>query len=265
MNRKHIFAIFLSGILFYSGFSAAQDQESEGQLFVVLELMKVDNSQENAYAETENFWEKIHQERVKTGAIVGWHFWSLRPGGEHQGYQYMTATLYDDPVKMMEGDDILAALQNAYPEMSEKERNEKFEQTADSRDLGTRMYMELIARTEDDFEMKPGMVASMEMMKADLESYAAYETAEMGVFQPYQQQRVASGNLGSWVLLRSISPIGNDAYASHVTANMYEGWEQAMSAEFQPTDTASQEDVDAGLKTRDFKFGYLMVLEKIVN
>ncbi len=74
----------------------------------------------------------------------------------------MTATLYDDPVKMMEGDDILAALQNAYPEMSEN-------------------------------------------------------------------------------------------------------WEQAMSAEFQPTDSASQEVVDAGLKTRDFKLGYFMVLEKIVN
>lgn len=265
MNRKHIFAMILSGILFFSGFCLAQTQESEKRLFVVLELMKVDNSQENAYAETESFWEKIHQERVKTGAIVGWDLWALRPGGEHQGYQYMTATLYDDPVKMMKGDDILAALEKAYPKMSDKERNKKFEQTADSRDLGSRMYMEVIATTEDDFEMKPGMVASMELMKADLGSYAAYETAEMDVFQPYQQQRVANGNLGSWVLLRSMSPIGSDAYASHVTANMYEDWEQAMSAEFQPTDSVSQEVVDAGLKTRDFKLGYLMVLEKMVR
>lgn len=265
MNMKYIFSIILAGILLYSGFSTAQNQEPGDRLFVVLELMKVDNSQESAYAETENFWEKIHQERIKAGDIVGWDLWSLRPGGEHQGYQYMTATLYDDPVKMMEGGDILAALQNAYPKMSDKERNKKFEQTVDSRDLGSRMYMEVIARTEDDFEMKPGMVASMELMKADLESYAAYETAEMDVFQPYQQERVARGNLGSWVLLRSISPIGDDAYASHVTTNMYEGWEHAMSAEFQPVGSASQEVVDAGLKTRDFKLGYLMVLEKIVR
>ena len=80
--------------------------------------MKVDNEQEAAYAETEAFWEKIHQQRAKNGDIIGWDLWALQPGGEDQGFQYMTVNLYNDPVKMMsggDGDTFMASAKAAYP------------------------------------------------------------------------------------------------------------------------------------------------------
>lgn len=71
--------------------------------YLLFEFMQVDNEQEEAYSATEKFWEKIHQERVKAGDIIGWDLWSLSPGGEQQGFQYLTVAVYNDPVKMMDG------------------------------------------------------------------------------------------------------------------------------------------------------------------
>ncbi|RAJ25362.1 hypothetical protein LX77_01665, partial [Gelidibacter algens] len=74
---------------------------AQDKLYLILEFMKVDNEQEAAYMETEAFWQKIQEQRVKNGDILGWDLWSLQPGGEDQGYQYLTVTLYNDPLKMM--------------------------------------------------------------------------------------------------------------------------------------------------------------------
>jgi len=100
---------------------------AQDKLFLVFEFMKVDNEQETAYLETESFWEKIHEQRTKNGDILGWDLWSLQPGGENNGYQYLTVTLYSDPVKMMSGaGDFEAALKAAYPKMTEAELNKTF-------------------------------------------------------------------------------------------------------------------------------------------
>lgn len=258
--------MILAVILLFSGFSTATAQEDGDNLYLIFELMKVDNEQESAYAETEVFWKKIHQERVKSGDIIGWDLWSLRPGGEHQGYQYMTVTLFDNPVKMMSGSDLMTHARNAYPDMSEEELTEQLNNSAKTRDLAVRLYLEQIATTEGDFEMKPGMVASMDLMKVDLGSYGDYESAEMEIFQPYHQERVDAGELGSWGLIRCISPIGSETFASHITVNMYEGWEHALSATFNPADSFSEEMlVNAGIQTRDMKWVYMMELEEMVR
>lgn len=266
MIRNNLCIMIVAVILLFSGFSTASAQENEDNLYLIFELMKVDNEQESAYAETETFWKKIHQERVNSGDIIGWDLWSLRPGGEHQGYQYMTVTLFDDPVKMMSGSIFMSHAQKAYPDMSDEELTEQFNNSAKNRDLAVRFYLEQIATTEGDFEMKPGIVASMDLMKVDLGSYDEYESAEMQIFQPYHQERVDANELGNWGLLRCMSPIGSETFASHITVNMYEGWEHMMSPTFNPPDSFSEEMmVNAGLQTRDMKWVYLMQLEEMVR
>ena len=100
---------------------------AQEKLFLVFEFMRVDNEQELIYMETEDFWKKIHEQRVKNGDIFGWDLWRLQPGGEDQGYQYLTVNLYDDKVKMMSGaGDVEKALKDAYPDLSEEELYEKF-------------------------------------------------------------------------------------------------------------------------------------------
>ncbi len=241
---------------------------AQDKLYLSFEFMEVDNEQEDAYWETESFWEKIHVQRVKNGDIIGWDLWSLKPGGEDQGYQYLTVNLYDDPVKMFKGGDFNAALKAAYPDMSEEDLNKAFDKTSKSRDLAKRIFLEQIDTTKDEFDMPIGTVANIDLMKVDLGNYAKYEKAESEVFKPNHQKQVDAGRKGNWGLLRYMSPIGSDTYASHITVNMYKNYEQL----FMPSTNdgpelseAQQKAVENGIATRDMKWVYTASLVKKVR
>ncbi len=242
---------------------------AQDKLYLVFEFMKVDNEQQAAYMKTEGFWEKIHEQRVKNGDILGWDLWSLKPGGEEQGFQFMTVNLHKDPVSMFEGSgDFKKALKAAYPNMSEDDLNTTLNQTSKSRDLAVRIYLEEIDKTKNDFDMPLGTVASIDLMKVDLMNYKVYEKAESEIFKPNHQKQVDAGSKESWGLLRFISPIGSDTYASHITVNMYKNFKQYFTNN--PVDgpqvTAEQEKaVQNGLKTRDLKYVYLATLIKKVR
>lgn len=66
-------------------------------------------------------WQRVHEARVKNGDIIACNFWALLPGGEDQGFQYLTVTLHNDSVKMMEGGDFKAAFKAAFPNISAEE------------------------------------------------------------------------------------------------------------------------------------------------
>jgi len=241
---------------------------AQDKLYLVFEFMKVDNEQEAAYAETEAFWEKIHAQRVRSGDIIGWDLWFLGPGGEDQGYQYMTVNLYNDPVKMFDGGNFEAALKAAYPDMTEEKLTKAFNKTSKSRDLAIRYYLEQIDMTTPEFGMPLGTVATIDMMKVDLGNYSKYEKAESEVFKPMHQKMVDAGKKGNWGLLRLMSPIGSDAYASHITVNMYKDYEQF----FMPGDNnspkpteAQQKAIQDGIATRDMKWAYMATLIKKVR
>ena len=65
---------------------------SQGNKYLVFEFMKVASDQELSYMETEDFWEKIHTQRVINGNIIGWDLWSLQSGEEGQQFQYLTVS-----------------------------------------------------------------------------------------------------------------------------------------------------------------------------
>lgn len=252
--------------LFVVDLSTAQDK-----VYLVFEFMKVDNDQESDYAETEAFWEKIHAQRVKSGDIIGWDLWSLQPGGEGQGYQYLTVQVYNDPVKMMSGAswaNLMARAKAAYPGMSEEELNKKLEHSNKTRDLEVRYYLEQIDKTKGDFDMPLGMVASMDLMKVAMDNYDKYEKAESEVFKPMHQKEVDAGRKGSWELLRIMSPVGSDTYASHITVNMFKDYSQVFSnytAEGPVPTDAQMKAIQEGLTTRDMKWVYMATLIKKVR
>ena len=233
---------------------------AQEKLYLIFEFMKVDNTQETAYAETEALWEKIHQQRVKNGDIIGWDLWSLAPGGEDQGYQYMTVTVFNDPLKMFKGGDFMGAVKAAYPGMSDAELTKKFEGTSQSRDLAVRIYAQEIDATKGEFEMPLGTVASIDMMKVALENYGKYEKAESEIFKPLHQKAVDAGAKGNWGLIRFMSPIGSDTYASHMTVNMYKDYEQMLNQNinFEGAATPAQtKAMQEGLAARDMKYVYI--------
>lgn len=259
---KKIF-LFIAVILF-SGNLIAQDK-----IYLLFEFMKVDNEQETAYAETESFWAKIHDQRVKNGDIIGWDLWSLQPGGEDQGYQYLTVQVFKDPIKMFQGGgDLMAAAKKAYPAMSDQDLNNKLDQSAKSRDLAARYYLEQIDHTKGQFDMPLGTVALINLMKVGNDNYSKYENAEAKTFKPDHQKQVDKGNRASWELLRVMSPSGSAAYATHITVDMFKNFNQffGMPNDTGTTYTAAQEKAfQEGLASRDLKWAYIATLIKKVR
>ena len=221
---KKLFLTFICA-LFTLGIMAQEP------LYLTIELMKVEEGMGEDYWETESFWEKLHQERVKKGDIIGWDLWALSPSGTSQGHQYMTVTLYSDPVKMMGGGtDLDDIMDGAYPNMSQFEIDKKMDLTVKSRDLAVLVYFQRIATAGGDYEMPLGTIARFNFMKAKPGQYNAYEEMESTIFKGIHEQSVAAGSEASWGLLRSMLGYGTEAYASHVTVDMFKDWDQYFNA-----------------------------------
>jgi len=258
---KKVLILFVAILM--STITTAQDK-----LFLVFEMMEVDNSQESAYWDTEDFWEKIHQQRANNDEIIGWDLWQLLPGGEDQGYQYATVTLFSEKTAMFKGGNLMKNAKAAYPDLTEDKLNKKLNSAADSRDLAIRIFMEQIATTSGDFTMKVGTVAFFDFMKVELGKYDAYEKAEMEVFQPMHQNQVDAGQKGSWGLIRFVVPRGSDTYASHMTVNMFNDFDQAFapnSGGGMNLTPDQQKAVEKGIATRDMKSVTLARLVKMVR
>jgi hypothetical protein len=256
--------LILIAIVLMGNTAVAQDK-----LYLLFEFMKVDNEQEQAYMETESFWEKIHEQRTKNGDILGWDLWSLQPGGENQGYQYLTVTLYNDPVKMMSvAGNFESALKAAYPKMPEAELNNTFNNSAKSRDLAARIYLEQIAATKDKFEMPLGTVAVINLMKVSVANYENYEKFETEIFQPMAQKEVDAGIRGNWGLMRYMLPTGSDVSATHITTDMYKDYNQVFNGGNIVGPELSKEQmqkIQEGMSTRDLKYKYMATLLKKVR
>ncbi|TRX20482.1 hypothetical protein [Flavobacterium franklandianum] len=242
---------------------------AQDKLYLVFEFMKVDNEQESAYWETESFWEKIQVQRTKNGDILGWDLWSLQPGGEDQGFQYLTVTLYNNPVKMMSGaGNFEAALKAAYPKMSVEEVNKKMNNTVKSRDLAVRIYLEQIAATKDNFQMPMGTIAGINFMKVSDGNFEKYERFETEIFQPLAQKEVESGNRGNWGLMRYMLPVGSEINATHITTDMYKDYNQLINGGTKDSPAPSEEEIkkiEEGIATRELKYKYMATLVKKVR
>ncbi len=66
-------------------------------------------------------------------------------------------------------------------------------------------------------------------------------------------------------MLRFMSPIGSDTYASHITVNMYKDWNQVFSS---PWDGGAKmtygemQAMEEGMAARDLKWVYMATLER---
>ena len=260
--------VWITALLLFGFTAHAQDK-----LYLVFEFMKVDNEQNAAYGETEAFWEKIQQQRVKSGDIIGWDLWSLKPGGEMQDFQYLTVSLYNDPVKMMDGSswtNLGDRAKAAYPNMSEADLMAKINGSSKTRDLAVRIFSEEIATTTGSSpgEMVLGTVAQIDMMKVDMGNYATYEKAEKEVFQPLHQKAVDAGHKTSWGLVRFMNPVGSDTYASHMTVSMFNGYKQALNQNINYSEgvsPATTKLMQEGIASRDMKYVYIAELIRMAR
>lgn len=246
---KKLFMIMVMAL--FTTIAIGQDEKP---LFLQFGFMHVDEDQGAAYAETEAFWEKVHEQRVKNGDCIGWDLWRLEPSGQKQGAQFLTVSLYNDPVKMMDGGDFMKAWNDAYPNLSDSESEEKMAMTVKSRDLTHVVYLSEIDKTNDTFDMPIGTLAIINFMKAKPGQAGAYEKMESEVFKPMHQSDVDSGGRANWGLLRNMLGYGTESYATHITVDMYTGYDQFFNAgNNAPATDAQQKAYEEMTALRDLK------------
>lgn len=262
---KKITILFLS-VIFLATSAQAQDDQ-----YMVFEFLKVENDQIFDYLEYTDQMEKVYRQALNDDEINGWDFWSIQSGGDESAFQYIMITYYDDPVKMMSGLDqekLMKYTKIAYPHLSDRQITEMFQNSLAMRDTPMRLYMREIAATKDDFQMKPGVLASFDLMKAVEGRFDQYEEAEMEVFKPIHQNKIEQGVMGHWGLLRTALPLGSEAISTHLTVNMYKDYMQFFNGQaFEDIDQneAERKAVNEGLNSRDQKWVYLSTLENVVR
>jgi hypothetical protein len=253
--------------------SNAQEYTSETQsnvtpTYLLFEFMQVKNEQGSDYIQVEQFWSGIHKQRVADKSILGWDLWSLTPSGTRQGAQYLTVTLFkslEDMLQALGSLDVVAYAKKAYPDKSESDINALLSKTFSSRDMIDQFLIKQIDKTKDDFKMKVGTLASIDINKQLDESY---EKVESEIFKPWHQAMVDKGKKGSWELLRSILPSGSNAWATHFSVSLYNDAAQLAAfleglggdMNFHPQFAAKE-----GLKTRDWKEVRIAKLQLMVR
>ena len=126
------------------------------------------------------------------------------------------------------------------------------------------LSVDFIFKAYAEYDMKPGMVASIDLMKAREGMNEDYENVESATFKPYHKNIVDSGEKGNWQLLRVLMPQGSEVYATHVTLNMFDNWEQYLnSMEFDGGMSPDlQQKMNDGMSTRDLRWIYMSSLLK---
>lgn len=245
-------------------------QEKESSLYLLFEFMHVDGTNTVDYWPVEEFWSGIHKQRAADKSILGWDMWTLTPYGTEQGSQYLTVTLFSSLTNMMKAIselDVYAYAKKAYPKMTDKELNAMFDKTGKSRTLANQVLLKQVDKTKDDFTMKVGTMATLDIMKQLDDSY---EKAESEIFKPWHQEMVTKGKKGSWQLLRTILPAGSEAYGTHLTVSMYT--DAAQLSSFMegmggggPMDMMTSLAVKEGLKTREWREVKVAKLQMMVR
>lgn len=246
---------------------------AQEKTYLLFEFMKVAPAQESAYLETESFWENIHDQRVKSGVIMGWQLWRLQPGGENQDYQYVTVQVFDNATKMLQGgggEDFLTIAKRAFPSMSDQDLLKKADESLKSRELVETFYLEQIDQTKGQFDMALGAVSSINLMKVAPDNYAKYENAESKIFKTEWQNRVDTGRLGSWNLLKVITPTGNalNGGISHVSLDRFKDYYQMVGSGTKLNSIRTEDQYMAfqkALTRREISSYFGVLIKKITN
>jgi hypothetical protein len=262
---KKLLLFLVCGILWAGSLKAQQTQ------YTVFEFIKVENDQLFDYIEFKDLMQKVYRQALNDKRIKGWDFWSLQSGGDHTDFQYIMVTYYDDPVKMMNGLDQASMKEYtkiAYPHLNDDQVTKIFQESQKTRDTPMRLYMKQIASSQDNFQMKTGVLASFDLMKAKEANFETYEQAETTIFQPIHQKFIDSGMMGHWSLMRTALPLGSEASSTHLTMNVYKDYMQFFNAQSYEDMNQTEDQrkaVDKGLDSRDQKWVYLATLENVVR
>ncbi|MEL6251720.1 MAG: hypothetical protein AAFR87_06905 [Bacteroidota bacterium] len=203
-------------------FASAQDEEPT---FVVIDYMKVEPGNEEAYLVVEKVWKKIHAARVKAGQMEYWELSRLlSPYGTSLEYNYKTANIYKGNKKL--ADHFTGSMSDLSDILTEEEI--KILNTTNSvRDLvKEEVYvidLEVFRQGADN-----KIIVDNYMQLQEGASLAEHSSYEKEVWLPVHKARIDDGNMEGWANLNLVMPQGDDKEYHAVTVDFYESLDQYM-------------------------------------
>jgi len=227
--RKAVVVIFLFTIVFGVFPLTGNAQENDPPLFALVECMKVKPENEDRYLEVEkNIWKPLHLERAKQGNIYGWFLCRVRFTGTDDKYNYVTVTLFNDPLKLED------PWKNIDPAkvLPGKDIDKAWDETATSRELVT---SSLIIRQASAYPVGgPGgnKFFQIDYMKVDQGKESEYIDVETNIWKPVHQEFIKAGSRVGWSLWGRNFPAGAGLDFQYITVNYMADWSKIGAADY---------------------------------
>jgi L-rhamnose mutarotase len=191
--------------------------------------MKVKPENEGKYLEVEkNIWKPLHLERTKQGNIVGWFLYRVRFIGTDDAYNYVTVTLFNnpvniedpwkniDPAKVLPGKDLDAALK----------------ETGESRDMVSSFLINRQASVYPEGGPGDFKYLQLDFMKVKPEKESEYWDVETTVWKPVHQEFIKAGSRVGWSLWGRNFPSGAGLDYQYLTVNYMKDWSKIGAADY---------------------------------
>lgn len=192
----------------------------------VVDYMKADDPA--AYLEIERQWQKIHEERLKAGLIIGWAVYQVMFKTIEDPYNFVTISWYDSFSKLDQPvqDDIL---NKAYPGQSKEAWREFMKKTDDSRTMiSSGVFHQRLSSTN---RLDPdGMYYVLNEINVNPGKSNEYLKITEEIYKPVYDQDVKNKGRTSWSLWAKWP--GNMKDFQYVTAEGFTSLDQIEHTHF---------------------------------
>ncbi len=199
-----------------------------GQMAVV-EYMKVKPGDGTKYMNTEIAWKKIHDARMKAGLIDSWTLYETMFSGADDPYQYAVVTVYKNLAAYeVEGFDV--ASKAAYPDYDEKDWDDFFAKTSDSRVL-SHVEVYFLETGAANMGTKPPKYLTLSAMDVKPGGDDAYLKLEKDYYKPMHEAMIKAGNMEDWSIWSKWPGTYNDF--QYMAVNEYSSLDQMSSSQYE--------------------------------
>lgn len=230
MDLKKVMVAFLLLTVAFGVFpQMGNAQEVEPPFFALVESMKVLPQNEESYLEIEkNIWKPLHLERAKQGNIVGWFLYKVWFTGTDDKYNYVTVTLFSDPLK------IENSWKNVDPAkiLPGKDLDAAMKETGESREM---VSSSLINRQASVYrEGGPGdfKFIQLDYMKVEQGKENDYWDAETNIWKSVHNEFIKAGSRVGWSLWGRVFPSGAGLDYQYATVNYMEDFSKIGTADY---------------------------------
>lgn len=227
--RKTKVAILMFAFVFGVFPLVANAQQNDPPLFALVDYMKVKPENESRYVDLEtNIFKPLHMERAKQGNIVGWFLYRVRFTGTDDAYNYVTVTLFNDPLKIEDpwkNIDFAKLLPG-------KDLDKIMQETLTSRELVSSSLVNQISSVYKEGGAGNFKYLQLDYMKVEQGKENEYFDVETNIWKPVHQEFIKAGSRVGWSLWSRNFPSGAGLDYQYTTVNYFADWSKIGAADY---------------------------------